>query len=197
MKKTISTLLVMIMCIATFALTGCGNETGNNNGGDSKASIESAQAFYTKVWEAYGENNKFACAGGDADHTAEAPGEFMLTDANAETFKYLLHVTDDLYNMLDNDVSTLQHMMNTNTYCSAVAKLKDSSKASEFAEAYKTAVQQQRWMCGFPDKVVVISVGDYVVMAYGSEDNIKNLVTACTTVEASSKVLIDAPATLE
>ena len=49
-------------------------------------------------------------------------------------------------------------------------------------------------MCGFPDKVVVISVGDYVVMAYGLEDNINNLVAACSAVEESATVLIDAPA---
>ena len=52
-------------------------------------------------------------------------------------------------------------------------------------------------MCGFPDKVVVISVGDYVVMAYGLEVNIDNLVAACSAVEAQSTVLVDAPAMVE
>ena len=88
-------------------------------------------------------------------------------------------------------------MMNTNTFSSAVAKLKDPSKAAEFAEAYKTEIQGQHWMCGFPDKVVVISVGDYVVMAYGAEDIIDTLIKACSEVEAQSSVLIDAPAVLD
>ena len=52
-------------------------------------------------------------------------------------------------------------------------------------------------MCGFPDKVVVISVGNYVVMAYGLEDNIDNLAAACSAVEAQSTVLVDAPAVAE
>ena len=99
--------------------------------------------------------------------------------------------------MLEDDVATLQHMMNTNTFSSAVARLKDPAKASEFAEAYKTAIQGQHWMCGFPDKVVVISVGNYVVMAYGLEDNIDNLAAACSAVEAQSTVLVDAPAVAE
>ena len=96
--------------------------------------------------------------------------------------------------MLDDDVATLQHMMNTNTFSSAVAKLKDPSKASEFAEEYKTVVQNQQWMCGFPDKVVVISVENYIVMAYGYDEIIDDLVHACSEVNASSTVLVDAPA---
>lgn len=197
MKKMISILLVMLMSVSMLALAGCsGNDNGDgNNAGSDTPAIESAQAFYTDVWAKFAEDDKFPSGGGDAEHSTEdGPGQFLLTEENAESFKYLLHVTDELYDMLEDDVSTLQHMMNTNTFCSAVAKLKDASKAAEFAESYKTAIQGQRWMCGFPDKVVVISVGDYVVMAYGLEDNINNLVAACSAVEESAKVLVDAPA---
>ncbi|MCI8371569.1 MAG: hypothetical protein HFI75_04075 [Lachnospiraceae bacterium] len=204
MKKTISILLVMIMCFSTLVITGCSNAKNSTNdtsntddANESKTTIESALAFYTEVWAAFGEDNKFSCAGGDMDHIAEGPGQFLLTEDNANSFKELIHVTDELYDMLENDAATLQHMMNTNTFSSAVVKLKDPTKASEFAEAYKTAIQGQQWMCGFPDKVVVISVGDYVVMAYGLEVNIDNLVAACSAVEAQSTVLVDAPAMVE
>ena len=99
--------------------------------------------------------------------------------------------------MLDDDAATLQHMMNTNTFSSAAAKLKDPSAAEEFAKAYKNAVQGQQWMCGFPDKVVVISVDDYVIMAYGYEDILNDLVDACSAVAPGSRVLVDAPAVLD
>lgn len=194
MKKTVAIILAILMTLGMLTLTACGNSADAS--GDS-VKIESALAFYNDVWAAYGEDNKFACTGGDAEHSTEGPGEFAVTSENAETFKYLLHVTDELYAMLDNDAATLQHMMNTNTFSSAVVKLKDASKAGEFAEAYKEAVQGQQWMCGFPDKVVVISVGDYAVIAFGSEDNINNLVAACTAVESKSETLVDAPACLE
>ena len=49
-------------------------------------------------------------------------------------------------------------------------------------------------MCGFPDKVVVISVENYIVMAYGYDEIIDDLVHACSEVNASSTVLVDAPA---
>ncbi len=196
MKKTLSILLAFMM-ILSFA--GCSNNGGNTTDDPQKPVIESAADFYTKVWAAFDEENKFPAAGGDAENSSmEGPAKFALTtDENVASFKNLLHVTDELYDMLDDDVATLQHLMNINTFSSAVAKLKDPSKASEFAEAYKTAIQAQHWMCGFPDKVVVISVGDYVVMAYGHEDNINNLVSACSSVEATSSVLVDAAAVIE
>ncbi len=201
MKKFISILLAVIMTFSMLALAGCSTTTpdsSDDSSSDSAApSIESAVAFYTDVWAKIAEADKFPCVGGDADHSTEAPAQFMLTAENADSFKYLLHVTDELYDMLDDDAATLQHMMNTNTFSSAIVKLKDSSKASEFAAAYKEAIQSQQWMCGFPDKVIVISVGDYIVMAYGLEQNIDNLAAACSEVEAQSSVLVDAPAMVE
>ncbi|MDE7017910.1 MAG: hypothetical protein K2P65_10135 [Lachnospiraceae bacterium] len=199
MKKKISTLLIMIMSFAVLALTGCNKaEDGTGDSSQSAApAIESAVDFYTEVWAAFGEDNKFPCVGGDVEHSTEGPGQFQLTENNADSFKQLLLVTDELYDMLEDDVATLQHMMNTNTFSSAVAKLREPAKAAEFAESYKTVVQEQHWMCGFPDKVVVISVGDYVVIAYGHEANIDNLVAACSAVAAQSNVLVDAPAMTE
>ncbi len=214
MKKLLSLMMAMLLLVSALTLTGCTAKDDNSGNGDTTQAPESTNApettqepeapaylsateLYEAIWAAYGEDNKFACAGGDADHSAEAPATFALTDENKETFQYLLHVTDELYDMLDDDVATLQHMMNTNTFSSAVAKLKDASQAADFAEAYKTAIQSQQWMCGFPDKVTVIQMGDYVVMAYGSEDNINNLMAACAAVDADANVLMEAPAVLD
>ena len=215
MKKITSIILAIIMTFAVLALAAC-NNTGN---GDStttatpagttapeapktdvttpaeKPAIESAAAFYTQVWGTLTDDQKFPAAGGDIDHTVDGPAKFNFTTENVETFKWWLHVTDELLAQIDqNDVATLMHMMNTNTFCSAMAKLTDSSKAAEFAEAYKTAIQDQRWMCGFPDTVIVISVGDYVIMAYGNADIIENVKTACLAADSSAKLLIEAPA---
>lgn len=202
MKKTISVLLILVMSIAMLTFTACGTtqKDENTTGGvvsDSTPSIASPVDFLTDVWNAFGEENQFACAGGDTDHAVEGPGVYQLNAENAESFQYLLHVTPELYEMLDGEGATLMHMMNGNTFTSAVARLKDPSKASDFAESYKNAIQAQQWMCGFPDKVVVISVGDCVVMAYGHEGNIDNLVSACSAVEEQSVLLVDAPAFVE
>lgn len=194
MRKTIAILLTLMTLLAA----GCGSSKPSEMPDESQAPVfESAVDLYTQIWDTLGEDRQFPAAGGDAEHEAEVPAKFALTKENKETFEYLLHVTDDLYDMLDDDAATLQHMMNTNTFSSAAVKLKDPSAAEAFAEAYKTAVQEQQWMCGFPDKVVVISVDDYVIMAYGYEDIINDLVDACSVVAPGSRVLVDAPAVLD
>ena len=182
MKKIITALLTLTMAAS---LAGCGSKPADEPTKSPETVIESAVDFYTEVWDALGEDRQFAAVGGDAEHEAEAPAKFAMTDENKETFEYLLHVNDELYDMLDDDTATLQHMMNTNTFSSAFAKLKDTSKAEE------------HWMCGFPDKVVVISVADYVMMAYGAEECVDDLVEACSEVAPDSTVLVDAPAVLD
>lgn len=219
MKKTISLILALIMTFAVLTLAAC-NKTGNGDGtttaapsesknpdttaGEAttlpeteapKPQIESALAFYTKVWNSLTDDQKFPASGGDMKNPVDgAPGKFEMSAENAETIKWWTHVTDELYAMLGDDVATLQHMMNMNTFCSAMAKLNDPSKAAEFAEAYKAAIQAQRWMCGFPDKVIVISVGDYVIMAYGNETIIENFKNACLAADSQAKLLVEAPA---
>lgn len=193
MKKTVAILLTLMTLLAA----GCGSKPSETPDEPQAPAFASAVELYTQIWDTLGEDRQFPAAGGDAEHEAEAPAKFALTKENKETFEYLLHVTDELYDMLDDDAATLQHMMNTNTFSSAAAKLKDPSAAEEFAEAYKTAVQGQQWMCGFPDKVVVISVDDYVIMAYGYEDIINDLVDACSAVAPGARVLVDAPAVLD
>lgn len=198
LKKTAALALTILLTLS--ALTGCGGKDGADTPAEEPAApaIESALDFYTDVWARFAEEDRFPCGGGDADHeNAEGPGQYLLTEDGAENFKYLLHVTDELYDMLENDAATLQHMMNLNTFSSAVVRLKDAAQAAEFAEGYKTAIQGQRWMCGFPDRVVVLSVGDYVVMAYGMEDNINNLTAACSAVEPQTVVLVDEAAVAE
>ena len=199
MKKTITTLLTLTMAAS---LAGCGSKPADEPTKSQETVIESAVDFYTEVWDAFGEDKQFAAVGGDAENEAEAPAKFAMTDENKETFEYLLHVNDDLYDMLDDDAATLQHMMNTNTFSSAFAKLKDSSKAdannvTRLADDLRTTIQDKRWMCGFPDKVVVISVADYVMMAYGAEECVDDLVDACLEVAPDSTVLVDAPAVLD
>lgn len=193
MKKTVAILLTLMTLLAA----GCGSKPSETPDESQAPAFASAVDLYTQIWDTLGEDRQFPAAGGDAEHEAEAPAKFALTEENKETFEYLLHVTDELYDMLDDDAATLQHMMNTNTFSSAAVKLKDPSAAEEFAEAYKAAVQGQQWMCGFPDKVVVISVDDYVIMAYGYEDILNDLVDACSAVAPGSRILVDAPAVLD
>ena len=68
MRKKISILLVIMMSFTMLVLTGCNNTKDNTNDSSnmddtsnpSAPSIESALAFYTEVWAAFSEDNKFS-----------------------------------------------------------------------------------------------------------------------------------------
>ena len=94
MKKTITTLLTLTMAAS---LAGCGSKPADEPTKSQDTVIESAVDFYTEVWDAFGEDKQFAAVGGDAENEAEAPAKFAMTDENKETFEYLLHVNDELY----------------------------------------------------------------------------------------------------
>ena len=94
MKKIITALLTLTMAAS---LAGCGSKPADEPTKSPETVIESAVDFYTEVWDAFGEDRQFAAVGGDAENEAEAPAKFAMTEENKETFEYLLHVNDELY----------------------------------------------------------------------------------------------------
>ena len=151
----------------------------------------SALGLYNKIWGTYTDDEKFPSCGGDADHNSdEGPGFFDI-EKNKESIQVNTHITDELLKTVTNDAATLMHMMNTNTFSSAIFHLKDASTAESFAKEYEKAVQNTRWMCGFPERVVVLSVGEYVAVAFGYEDLTSTFKTKCLAVDSSAKLLID------
>ena len=64
--------------------------------------------------------------------------------------------------------ASLVHMMNQNTFTAAAYHCTDDADA--LATALRDNIQQRQWMCGFPDKVAVAVVGEYVVSVFGAED---------------------------
>ena len=62
------------------------------------------------------------------------------------------------------------HMMNANTFTCGVFKLTGTT-AADFGAAMRDAVQNNQWMCGFPEKLLIQSCGDaYVLVAFGLND---------------------------
>ena len=60
--------------------------------------------------------------------------------------------------------ASLVHMMNQNTFTAAAYHCTDDADA--LATALRDNIQQRQWMCGFPDKVAVAVVGEYVVSVF-------------------------------
>lgn len=122
------------------------------------------------VWKSYSEDDKFPASGGDySEENAkdDAPGKFDVSDS--AVLESTLAVPEDSADLLKNAAS-LTHMMNLNTFTAGAFQLKDSKNANKFAKAMKESIENRRWVCGFPDKFVIIKVNGYVVSAFGAED---------------------------
>ena len=138
---------------------------------DSKANTPTSPLnLLNTVWKSYSDDEKFPAAGGDFSEENMkdgAPGNFSVSDSSVLASN--LAVPEDSAGLLKKAAS-LVHMMNLNTFTAGAFQLKDSKNADKFAEAMKSSIENRRWVCGFPDKFVIIKVDGYVVSAYGAAD---------------------------
>lgn len=146
----------------------------------------------TDVWEKYDEDNKFAVIGGDFSEenmTDNAPGKFHLV---AEDLQNQLLLPSTQFENIDSAAS-MCHMMNANTFTAAAYHLKDGVDAKALGSSILEAIQTNHWMCGFPEKCVVISVGDCMVSAFGNGEIIDYFRDKVVEVYPSAEVLHDEP----
>ena len=165
MKKIISLVLAAVL---TLSLAACG--TKNDSKGDQAATPASALDLLEKVWSTYTDDEKFPAAGGDyseANSKEDAPGVYDLTDRAAVDSALGLPETAKV-----DQAASLVHMMNQNTFTAAAYHCTDDADA--LATALRDNIQQRQWMCGFPDKLVVITINEVVVAMYGDEELINS-----------------------
>ena len=141
--------------------------TETDSAGDSNGESD-ANALLTTVWGSYTEDEKFSVAGGDYNHPVEdAPGAFDITDT--ASLSSMLVLPETAAADID-DAASLIHMMNANTFTCGAFHVTDSEKVSTVADALRDAISSRHWMCGFPDKFVIITYGQYVVSVFGDEE---------------------------
>lgn len=189
MKKKLAMLLLLCMAVC---FVGCGqNKKEDTNQIEVTEKVaESALEILEKAWGTYGEDEKFAAIGGDMSNPVDnAPGEFDYSDA--ENLDYSLGFPTDSVSLID-DCASLTHMMNANTFTSAAYHINDADRVEELIAAVKDNILARQWMCGFPDKLVIIQVGDdYVVTAFGKNDPIETFKTKITTEYSEAKVVVE------
>lgn len=171
MKKILAIALALVMVMA---MAGCNN---NNDGGETTAATTTEAAIATPntalelmeaVWGNYAEDEKFACIGGDFSNPVDnAPGTYSLTEAEGLSASLLIPA-ESMSSVTE--AATLIHMMNANTFTGGAVKLAEGADVQAFALAVRDTIQNNQWMCGFPEKLVVATLGDYVVIAYGLND---------------------------
>ena len=165
MKKLLAFALVLVMGLTVLA--GC----AGNNAQPTEPEVAgpaSALEVLENIWAQYGEDEKFPVMGGNPEGGAMEPAVWdaaFLTDLS-----YSLQLAEaDMENVAD--AATMIHMMNANTFTSAVLNLKEGVDKAAFAAAAKDAVMNAQWMCGFPEKLIIADMGgQYLLMAYGIND---------------------------
>ena len=194
MKKLIALVLALTMVAAMAACTPATNNNGTTEGtteatgSNTVAGPASALELLTNVWAAFPEDGKFSVMGGDAENpNFEGPGAVTLPGAEGNALWNLNIPEDQLSNFTE--AATLMHAMNTNTFACGAMKLTEGTDKTAVAAAIKDGILGTHWMCGFPEKMVVVSAGDYLVVAFGLDMNITNLLNALSAVDANAQVL--------
>jgi len=184
MKKLIALCLCAVMLLS---LCACGKEKEPEV---QEVSIESAVELLNTVWQSYDESEKFPCAGGDLEHAnMEGPGEYAVGSAEALDSSFGIPAAEAA-NVTE--AASLMHMMNLNTFTAGAFRLAEGTDAAAFAEALKENVLQRQWICGFPDTLVIIGVGGYVVSAFGEAGIMETFKTrTMAAYEGAAQLLVE------
>ncbi len=186
MKKLAVFMLTMALALG---VTACGGSTNNEtaaNDTEGKTAVD----ILNDVWAVYEEDEKFAIAGGDYENmVSDAPGTVNVADG--ETLDALLGFPAASAGLID-DGASMMHMMNQNTFTAGVYHVTNAEDVQAVADSVKENIMNRQWMCGFPDDLVIYSVGaDYVAVAFGAEETVDSFEDHLEEVYKSATNLYD------
>lgn len=186
MKKRI--LFALLAVVMVVALAACGGNTDADKDDANKITIESPAALINSVWSTYAEDEKFFATGGDFENMVDGEaGAVSLADA--EAVNSTLHIDETGLSYVS-EAAALTHAMNANTFTAASYKLADSANAQALVDSLKNSITSTRWMCGFPDTLIIYTVADeYVVAAFGNAEIIETFKTKLATVYGENATL--------
>ena len=174
MKKLIAMFLAALTAIS---LTACAAKSGAQ---PDASEIPDALTILNTVWASYSEDNM----------TDGQPGTVGLE--NASDVEYLLSIPASVVAMAD-DGASLFHMMNGNTFTCGALRLTDAGKLDEAAKEIRDYIMAKQWMCGFPDKLIVVSVDNYLISCFGAEDLVNTFRDKLQAAYSGAVVITDEP----
>ena len=199
MKKFIALLLVLTMGLSLFAACGKKTEapvadptTDTTEVTEPEVTIGSSLEILENIWAKYGDDEKFAVMGGNMENAVmDAPGNYDLQ--YAENLPYNLLIPEAEIANVD-QVASMIHAMNANTFTCGVFHLVDGIAPETFAETMNGAIAGNMWMCGFPERQVIVSFpGGYVLSAFGVNDAMTPFFTHLQEAYPEATVLFDEP----
>ncbi len=205
MKKTC--FLAAATVLVTLLLSGCQTGGSNTTGATTQAptlptTTEPTQTSATQpqssgsltvletVWDHFSEEERFSTYGGTVEHAvSDAPGALDIKNTQELTAAYLFpqahlnHVQEG---------ASLVHMMNNNIFTSAVFRLAEGTDLEAVSKAWEQTIQQNRWICGQPERLLLVCVEDsHLLMAFGAEDLMQLFHGKVSAAYADARVLFD------
>ena len=161
--------------------------------GDNQGSVGNAVELLTAAWDKVSEDNKFPSFGGapgEDEFTDGVPGNFPV--ANPDTLEIHLGFPAASADKIDGAASLI-HMMNANTFTAGAYHVKDAGTISDVTAAIENCIMSKQWMCGFPEKLVIVTVDDYIVSAFGNGELVDAFIGGLTSTYSSAKTVCDKP----
>ena len=144
-----------------------------------------------KAYALFTEDEQFPAVGGSIGNMVDgAAGMADISDANEMSRLYGYPAAEIA--KIDSAASLL-HMMNLNTFSAAAYHTVSGTDIAALAESFKANLQERHWMCGFPDKLIVASVGDYMVSAFGNGELIDAFAKRLGEAYPTAKILVNEP----
>lgn len=192
MKKILAFVLAAVMVLSLAACTDKGSEGGATSpSGAQTNQPKSALEILEKVWSKYSTDEKFPATGGSEKHMKDdKPGKFDVSDAEALDFE--LGFPKAQASEID-DAASLMHMLNQNNFSCGVYHVKGSGNAEALAGKIKENILARQWLCGIPEKLVILTVGDYIVSVFGAGELTDTFVAKLSAEYGSAKQLFDVP----
>ena len=197
--KSIKYMMVILAVSGIVGLTGCGKSGNQEQNSTSKQEstqeskdeapvAENALEILETVWASYGDDEKFPVGGGDSNNMVmDAPGAF--NPQNADELDATLAFPANKASEID-DAASMMHMMNANNFACGVYHV--TGDVESLIEAIKGNITNRQWICGFPETLLIATVGnDYMVTAFGSNEIVETFKTKLTTAYESATVVCE------
>lgn len=141
------------------------------------------------IWAQMGENQFYVMGGNVENYVDNAPGNYNME--YKENLSFNLLVPEDQLTNID-EAGFMQHGMNANNFTAGVVHV--TGDVTAFAAAMQAAVQNNQWMCGFPETLVIAAINEeYVLVSFGINDAMNLFVPGITAAYAEAEILYNEP----
>lgn len=117
------------------------------------------------------------------------PGALSLEDVDNLGY-YTLFPADSVAKI--SSAACFFNMMNMNNGTIAAFEVKDAADVTALADTMKEKITTNMWMCGFPERYLIVNVNGTLISAFGNSDVINSLKDGVLATYENAVVLHDA-----